>query len=219
MTTLRGTGKCGSWGEDTRWRVGARRASISPRRSCCSERECFPWWEKRCATSGWFRHRCWWSAVKREMNAHLDVANTVGVAAVQGNAVAGNLVILLQIQDVAHSQVHGGDFNDHASSENPHDRIVGLLKVKGARLWHLVRVCPLDIIAQLSDGGDGEDEDQREPRRPRIVHRNHAKHLIGKGSSSCHHLENCDQKKVTVHRLTRHHSKNTTSTGIAHRDS
>ena len=82
MTTPRGTGKCGSWGEDTRWRAGARRASSSPRRSCCSERECSAWWEKRCATSDWFRHRCWWSAVKREMNAHLDVANAVGIAAV-----------------------------------------------------------------------------------------------------------------------------------------
>ena len=67
------------------------------------------------------------------MNAHLDVANAVGIAAVQRNAVAGNLVILFQIHDVAHSQVHGGDFNDHASSENPHDRIIRLLKMKGAR--------------------------------------------------------------------------------------
>ena len=62
--------------------------------------------------------------MKKETDAYLDVANAVGVAAVQSNAVAGNLVVFLQIQDVAHFQIHGSDFNDHVSSEDLYDCIV-----------------------------------------------------------------------------------------------
>ena len=115
--------------------------------------------------------------MNRQRDAHLDVADAVRITAVQDDAVAGNLLVLLQIKDVSHPQLGGRDLNHHVAPEHLHLGAVRLLPVRKAQHANLVRFRSLDIIAGFSGGRHGEDEYQREPRRPRIVHRDGVEQL------------------------------------------
>lgn len=115
--------------------------------------------------------------MNRQRDAHLDVADAVRITAVQDDAVAGNLLVLLQIKDVSHPQLGGRDLNHHVAPEHLHLGAVRLLPVREAQHANLVRFRSLDVIAGFSGCRHGEDEYQREPRRPRIVHRDGVEQL------------------------------------------
>ena len=90
--------------------------------------------------------------MNRQRDAHLDVADAVRITAVQNDAVAGNLLVLLQIKDVSHPQFGGCDFNHHVAPEYLHLGAVRLLPVRETQHANLVRFRSLDVIAGFSGG-------------------------------------------------------------------
>ena len=107
----------------------------------------------------------------------LNVADSVSVAAVENDAVAGNLLVLLEVEHIADMQALGWHFDHVSAGELLHQLVVRFLRWWGAQNENGVRLGALDVIDEFARRRDGEDKDERKPGGPRIVHRDCLKAL------------------------------------------
>ena len=107
----------------------------------------------------------------------LNVADSVSVAAVENDAVAGNLLVLLEVEHIADMQALGRHFDHVSAGQLLHQLVVRFLRWWGAQNENGVRLGALDVIDEFARRRDGENKDERKPGGPRIVHRDCLKTL------------------------------------------